>query len=170
MKIWCQLIRLATVLGCLMWGSLVFADGGTAKGQFIVDQKPTELAYAYAFKEPGFSDPKIEDFHVILSDVALTGKSLEDQFERSDMSKAGKLHCIEIVINANKQVISVMLRHPSFKMSTSSVSTEDIFEAKIFDGKTIEGRCYRKTPGTSFEDLPYIYDITFSVTAAAKSK
>jgi hypothetical protein len=148
----------------------VFADDGKAEGQLTVAGKQIKLAFAYASAQPGFFDKTREDVRVILSDVPLTAKALDDDFERIDMAKAGKLHCVELTIDQEKQPISVTVRHEAFKVSVSGGSTEDVFEAKTFDGKVIDGRIYRKSPGKSFEDIEYTYDVTFKVTITHKSK
>jgi hypothetical protein len=44
-----------------------------------------------------------------------------------------------------------------------------VFDAKTFDGRTIAGRARTKSPQTSFEDVPYSYDITISAAIEPKS-
>jgi hypothetical protein len=121
-------------------GSTAMADDGKADGKLIVDGKPVKLAYAYASAQPGFFDKKTEDIRVLLTDVPLTGKALNDDFERINLAKQGKVHCVEVTIDAKKQPISVTIRHPSFKVPLSGGSTEDEFVAKVFDGKVVDGR------------------------------
>jgi hypothetical protein len=168
--------KIAIVLGImaaiLVITSISFAGAemGKADGQLIVDKKPVKLAFAYAFAQPGFFDKSTEDVKVLLTDVSLEGKALDDEFERINLVKSGKLHCIEIVIDAKKQPISVTIRHPSFKITESGGSTEDVFEAKTFDGKKIEGRAFRKSPGKSFDDLEFTYDVNFNAPIVKKGK
>ena len=156
--------------GIMAMSSMALAADGKADGKLVVDGKPVNLAYAYAFAQPGFFDKQTEDICVLLTDVPLTGKALEDNFERMKLTKQGKLHCVEVTINAKKQAISVTVRHPSFKMPQSGGSTEDDFEATVFDGKVVGGRVFRKSPGKSFEDLEYTYDVIFSAAITRKAK
>ena len=150
--------------------SVALAAEGKAEGQLIVDGKPVKMAYAYASAQPDFFDKRTEDTRVLLTDVPLPGKAIEDDFTRVNLVKQGKLHCLEVTINAKQQPISVSIRHPAFKVPQSGGSTEDGFEAKVFDGKIIEGRVFRKSPGKSFEDLEYTYEVTFSAAITEKGK
>jgi hypothetical protein len=47
-------------------------------------------------------------------------------------------------------------------------STEHVFEAKTFDGRNIAGRSRTKSTQTSFDDVPYSYDVTFSAAIEPK--
>jgi hypothetical protein len=158
------------LVGLIAMSSLAMAADGKAEGKLIVDGKSVNLAYAYAFAQPGFFDKQAEDIILLLTDVPLTGTALEDNFERINLTKQGKLYCVEVTIDAKKQPISVTVRHPSFKVSLSGGSTEDAFEATVFDGKNVGGRVFRKSPGKSFEDLEYTYDVTFSAAITRKPK
>jgi hypothetical protein len=163
-------ILLASLMGIAALPA-VGADGdGKADGQIVVAGKPVKLAHAYAFAQPGFFDKKASDTRVILTDVPLSGKALTDDFTRIGLAKQGKLHCLEVTIDAKRQPISVSIRHPALKAPLSGGSTEDAFEAKVFDGKVVEGRVFRKSPGQSFEDLEYTYDATFAATIAPGGK
>lgn len=158
------------LIGIMVLGSKAMAAEGKADGKLIVDGKAVSLAFAYASAQPGFFDKKSEDIRVLLTDVPLTGKALEDDFTRINLVKQGKLHCLEVTIDAKQQPISVTVRHPSFKVSLSGGSTEDVFEARVFDGKVVDGRVFRKSPGKSFEDLEFTYDVTFSAAIVRKGK
>jgi hypothetical protein len=151
-------------------GSVALAADGKAEGQLIVDGKPAKVAYAYASAQPGFFDEKTVDTRVLLTDVPLPGKALEDDLTRINLVKQGKLHSLEVTINAKPQPISVTVRHPAFKVPQSGGSTEDGFEAQVFDGRVVEGRVFRKSPGKSFEDLEYTYEVTFSAAITGKGK
>jgi hypothetical protein len=159
-------IGTATLLGLAGSAS---GQPGKADGQFTLGGKPVKLAYAYASAGPGFFDKKKDDIQVILTDVPLTGAALTDDFARIDLAKAGKLHCLEVTIDAAKAPISVTLRHQALKMPQSGGSSYEVFEAKTFDGKTISGRFYRKQPGMTFDDIPYTYDVTFEAVVTKKA-
>lgn len=143
---------------------------GKADGQLTVGGKVTRLTYAYARAQKGFFDEKTEDVLVILSDVPLDTAALADDFTRIDLAKAGKLHALEVTINDKQQPISASIRHNAFAHPVGGGSSEDAFEAQTFDGKVAAGRLFRKTPGESFDDIPFTYDASFRavITRAGK--
>jgi hypothetical protein len=137
------------------------AADGKAEGTITVNGKTTKLAHAYARAVKGFFDKTKEDVEVILSDVPLEGKALEDQFERIHMADAGKLHAFEITIDADGKPISTAFRDNGFrKASPSGLSSEDVFTKKVFDGKTVEGRYKSAKPHEFFGDT-YSFDVSF---------
>ncbi len=156
--------RAAIALGAafaLLAGST--AARAEVAGQFVVDGKPIKITHAYAYATKGFFDPKTEDVVVVLCDAEVAPAAVHDFMARRQLSKAGKLRCIEQTIDKNKKVIGYKVQHERFKMPESGGSTYQVFEAKTFDGKTIAGRSRTTSPQKSFEDVPYTYDVTFSV-------
>jgi hypothetical protein len=146
------------------------ADDGRAEGTVTVNGKTTKLSHAYARAVKGFFDKTKEDVEVILTDVPLDGKALEDQFERIRMAEAGKLHAFEVTIDADGKPISTAFRDSGFrKASPSGLSSEDVFTKKAFDGKTVEGRYKSAKPHEFFGDT-YAFDVSFKadVTHAPK--
>src|SRR5450830_908709 len=85
------------------------AAEGKAEGKLTVAGKSTAVKYVYDSAGPGFFDKTKEDVTVIVSDVPLDAKALEDQFERSHMAGAGKLHAFEITIDAEGKPISTAM-------------------------------------------------------------
>jgi hypothetical protein len=146
-------------------------EDGKAEGTLTVAKTPVKLVHVYARAEKGFFDPKVDDTLVLLTDVPLSGAALTDPFERRKMEKEGKLRAVEAVINAKGQAINVTVRDKAFGgPPVSGGSTEDVFESKTNDGKAIAGRLHRRTPGASFDDVPYTYDVTFSAPVAPKGR
>ena len=146
------------------------AADGKADGTITVNGTTTKLSYAYARAVKGFFDKTKEDIEVVLSDVPLEGKAVEDQFERMHMADAGKLHAFEITIGADGKPISTAFRHNGFKKaSPSGLSSEDVFTKKVFDGKTVEGR-YKSAKQHEFFGETYSFDVAFKaeITRAAK--
>lgn len=140
---------------------LAGSDSGTASGTITVNGKTTKLSHAYARAVPGFFDKTKEDVQVILSDVPLEGKALEDQFERKKLADAGKLHAFEITLNAAGEPISTAFRDNGFKRaSPSGLSSADVFTKKVFDGKTVEGS-YKSAKESEFFDNTYSFDVSF---------
>ena len=128
------------------------------------------MKYAYASAGPGFFDKTKEDVTVIVSDVPLDAKALEDQFERMKMADAGKLHAFEITFDADAKPISTSFRHNGFtKASPSGLSSEDVFEKKTFDGKTVEGRYKSAKPHEFFGDT-YAFDVAFKADDHAQGE
>ena len=160
----------ALSLAAMLLPCLALAEAGKATGHVTVGGTPTKLVYAYATATPGFFDKKKDDVVVILSDVPLDRKAIDDDFTRMDMVRAGKLTTVEVTIDASKAPISVTIRHAVLKPAQSGGSTSDKFDAKTFDGKTIAGRVFRTAPGMSFTDIPYDYDVTFDAVIAPKAK
>ena len=146
------------------------AAEGKAEGTLTVNGKTTNVKYAYASAEPGFFDKTKEDVTVIVSDVPLDAKALEDQFERIHMADADKLHAFEITIDAEGKPISTAFRHNGFKgPSPSGLSSEDVFTKKTFDGKTVDGR-YKSATQKEFFGNTYAFDVTFKADITRKAK
>ena len=146
------------------------AADGKAEGTITVNGKTSKLSHAYARAVKGFFDKTKEDVEVILSDAPLEGKALLDQFERSHMADAGKLHAFEITFDADGKPISTAFRDNGFKKaSPSGLSSDDVFTKKVFDGKTIEGR-YKAAKTHEFFGETYSFDVFFKadITRAAK--
>lgn len=163
-------LALLAVFGLLAAPAALAADG-KADGTITVNGKTTKLAHAYARAVPGFFDKTKEDVVVILTDVPLDAKGLEDQFERMHLADAGKLHAFEITLDAEGKPISTAFRDNGFKKaSPSGLSSADVFTKKVFDGKTVEGR-YRSAKESEFFGETYSFDVSFraDVTRAPKA-
>lgn len=149
---------------------LAGSDSGTASGTITVNGKVTKMAHAYARATPGFFDKTKEDVLVILTDVPLDAKALEDQFERMSMADAGRLHAFEITIDAEGKPISTGFRDNGFKKaSPSGLSSADVFTKKVLDGKTVSGS-YKSAKDHEFFGETYSFDVAFTaeITRAAK--
>ncbi len=139
---------------------------GKAEGTLTVNGKITNVAFAYAQSVPGFADPNVPDVQVILSDVPLDAKALSDEFARIDMAKAGKLHALEITIDASGAPVSTAWRHDGFNgPMPSGLSSDDVFTKTVFDGKTVAGS-YKSGPNDEFFGNTYAFDVTFNATIA----
>ncbi|MCX6556215.1 MAG: hypothetical protein NTW95_02095 [Candidatus Aminicenantes bacterium] len=110
----------------------------------------------------------LKDTVVILTDVKLDAKNLADEFARDELVKAGKLHMVEVVINAKKQPISVTIHHHAFKIRPSGGSTEDAFAPELFNTKEVAERVHRESPGESFDDIVFTYDARFHASIQQK--
>jgi hypothetical protein len=140
-----------------------------AEGKLEVNGKAVAITQVYAYAVEGFFDKKKQDVTVLLCDVPVPAAAVRDDFARKDLAAAGKLHCVQQVINTEKQVINFEVRDRAFgSRPPGGGSTEHVFEAKTFDAKTVAGRARTKSPQKSFDDVPYSYDITFSAAIEPK--
>ncbi|HET9796248.1 MAG TPA: hypothetical protein VFS34_17530 [Thermoanaerobaculia bacterium] len=138
------------------------------QGQLVVDGKPVRITHVYAFAQKGFFDEKKLDVVLLFCDAAVPPAAVRDPFARTDLVKAGKLHCVEQTIDEGGQVINYKVQHERFGVPEGGGSTEHVFEAKTFDGKTAAGRSRTTAPQKSYDDVPYEYDITFSTPIEPK--
>lgn len=146
------------------------AADGKAEGTITVNGKATKLSYAYARAEPGFFDKTKEDVIVILSDVPLDAKLLQDRVELQHLANAGKLHLFEITINAEGKPIQAAFRHNGFKgPSPSGFSSADVFTKKAFDGRTVEA-AYKSANEKEFFGNTYSFDVAFKADIARKAE
>jgi hypothetical protein len=121
-----------------MAAMVVTAADGTANGTFTVKGKATKLAYAYATAKPDSSDKTKEEIVLILSDVPLTPKVVQDP------------------------VTSTSLYDSAFKFSSVSVAGSNIkLDVQTLDKSTIAGKLYTAQPD-DFNDVPFEYSVTFS--------
>jgi len=159
--------RSASLLVLAVLGSTAAASGpahleGASSGKLVVDRQSTPLTYAYARAEKGFFDPSKEDIRVILSDVPLSDEALNDDSTRNHMAQDGKLHSVEVVIDAEKRPISGVLRHAAFARTQGFVSVSGMhrFEPKTFDGRFVEGKLATDRPN-EFMNVSFVYEATF---------
>ncbi len=162
---------LALLAACgLLAAPAARAADGRAEGTITVNGKTTKLSYAYARAVKGFFDNTKEDVEVILTDVPLEPKALEDEFERIHMADAGKLHAFEIRLDAEGKPISTAFRDNGFKKaSPSGLSSADVFTKKVFDGRTVEGSYKSAKPGEFFGET-YSFDVSFRADIAHAPK
>jgi hypothetical protein len=134
---------------------------GKADGTLTVNGKVTKVAFAYAKSVPGFFDKSVNDTLVIVSDVSLDAKALADQFVRSKMADAGKLHAFEITVNAEGRPISTTWRSNGFKGPTpSGLSTADVFTKNVLDDKVVDAG-YKSAEAGEFFGNTYAFDVRF---------
>ena len=161
-------IGLAVAVGLAASAGSAFGEN-EVKGKLEVKGAPIALTSVYAYAVEGFFDKKKQDVTVLFCDVAIPPAAVRDSFARKPLVDSGKLHCVQQVINTEKQVINFEVRDSRFgDRPPGGGSTEHVFEAKTFDGKTIAGRSRTRSAQKSFDDVPYAYDITFSAAIEPK--
>lgn len=141
----------------------VQAEEGTASGSLTVAGKTTPLKFAYARAAKGFFDKTKEDVLVILTDVPLSEEALKDEFARHHLAAEGKLHGVEVLLNAERQAIGGGLLHEAWKEMSGYVSATGmhVFTPKTFDGKVAEGMLATSKP-SDFMSKAFEYKATFS--------
>jgi hypothetical protein len=142
----------------------------TVKGSLVVAGKPVAITQGTAQAQKGFFDETKTDIVVVLCDTPVAVGSTNEMLARMKLVDEGKAHCVENTINANNQVINFTVRHNTFKMKPSGGSTFMVFEPKVKTASRIEGRIRTTEPQKSFEDIPYSYDVQFSLALAPKPK
>ena len=160
--------RLAIPLVVILLAATVAArqGGGTASGTFTVAGKAAKIAHAYASSGPGFFDKSKTDTTVVLSDVELTPANLADL---QSLAAGGKVHAIVLVIDADKQITSVQMHDPAFRMSASTAGTNNKFDATTFTKTQIAGKAYTVKPDTfGPRDVPYEFSVTFDAPVKPK--
>jgi hypothetical protein len=140
-----------------------------AEGKLEVNGQPVAITQVYAYAGQGFFDKKKQDITVLLCDGPVPSAAVRDGYARKEWIDAGKLHCVQQVIDADKQVINFEVRHKAFgSRPPGGGSTAHVFEAKTFDGKIVAGRARTTSPQKSFDDVEYSYDIAFSAAIEPK--
>ena len=140
-----------------------------ADGHLTVAGDKVQLQHAYAMAQKGFFDETKEDIVVIVTNIPLSDKAVEDQWERSDLVREGNLRLVEVTINSEQQPISVSVKHPAFQASPSGFSSDYILELKTFTDKDVEGRMYCKSE-QDFFDTVYTFDFTFKAEIRRKQE
>ena len=151
--------------------ALMAAEDGTATGTFTVKGKVTKMAFAYATSMSNPMDSKKQAIRLILTDVALTPKTLADPspFSLMDLTAAGKLHGVSAGISlADKSVFTTSLYDAGFKMSSVSVAGSNIkLEVNTLTATSISGRLYTEK-ADDFNDVPFEFNITFTAPISKK--
>jgi hypothetical protein len=140
-----------------------------SEGQLTVAGNTVQIQHAYAMAQPGFFDENKEDILLIVTNIPLTDKAIEDRWQRNTLVSEATLQTVEVTINSEQQPISVSVKHPAFQASPSGSSTNYILELKTFNEKIVEGRMYCKTE-MEFFDTTYLFDFTFKAEIRRKKE
>ena len=144
----------------VFWATAASAQPGTATGTMTVNGRQFALRYAYASAQPGFFDEKIEDIHVLLSDIPLEEAVRSDVFALQRLGYSGKLHAVEVVLDAKMAPIAGAIFVQAFN-GMASVTGMHRFEQTAFERKLISGRLFTESPST-FDKITWQYEATFS--------
>ena len=134
--------------------NLLSAQITNTEGKLIVNNELTELKFSYAAAQEGYFDNSKEDILVIITDVPLDAKEIEDSFERRLKVSEGTLHGIEVIINSDKEPISTTILHDAFKAPPSGRGYEILENVSLKD-EEISGKIFTSKPneffGTTYE-------------------
>jgi hypothetical protein len=136
------------------------AGDGTARGQLTLNRQTTPLTFAYASAQPGFFDKSKEDVRIVLTDVALPADALKDVFTLIHLARDGKVHAVEVVINADGQPISGAIYDKVFD-GTVSMTGMHKFDRGALERKRVAGRLWM-SEAHEFRNVSFQYDATFA--------
>jgi len=128
---------------------------GEAKGTFTMNGQSSPLSHAYAIAEK-------ENVRVILSNVPLSPKQVEEWSERMGMSD---LKAVELVFNPEGQIVSGEFRHPVKSFSATGMHE---FTKETLDAGAVAGRV-KMSKTDDFFGTKYTYDATFNAKVVRKS-
>ncbi len=163
----------AALIAPLLAVAVSRADGppgqpGTASGSLTLDAVTVKLTHAYASVQPGFFDKKTEDTRVLLSDVPLPDAALTDVFELIHLARDGKVHVVEVDIDATGTPIGGGLFAKNFDGTVSAAGMHK-FAKDRWDRTLIAGRLWVDGP-QEFMNVKWHYDATFSASIPRPSK
>ena len=104
-----------------------------------------------------------DEVKVILCDGPVPVGSVKDDFDRRDLAKAGKVHCLENNISSAGRVTGSTVLVNVFKMFPSAGSTWMVFDPSGKTAGRISGRIHTTQEHKSFDDIPYSWDVTFDL-------
>ena len=154
------MVKQVVTVTALLWAVTAHAQPQNATGGVTANGRQFALHYAYASVQPGFFDKKTEDIRVLLTDVPVEEKIRGDVFALSRLADSGKLHGLEVVVDAKGEPMSGFLFLNVFD-SMVSVAGMHKFERKALERTVIAGRMFTDGPRT-FSGVTWEYDVTFS--------
>lgn len=116
----------------LLFAAAALADDGTASGKLTVNGKTTPLTHAYALARTNTT-------MLILSDAVVPDETLWDDFPGLKPALAGKLHAVEVELNADSSVKAAGIAHEAFKDLGYHGTSHPLLKLTKFDANAIEG-------------------------------
>ena len=147
-------IEMMNRLGPWTMGLLVFlvslpaaGEQGTVTGTLTLGGSTALLTHAYALARPDSFDKTKENVLVVLADAAIPDEALWEDFPGLKLAAAGKLHAVQVELNADRSVKSAAILDATFVESQAFQGiAEPVFKAATFDGKTVEGKLSSGAP------------------------
>jgi hypothetical protein len=157
-----KLVKQVATAIALLWATAANAQPENATGGITVNGRRFALRYAYASVQRGFFDKNTEDIRVLLADVPVAEEARRDVFALSRLGESGKLHAIEVVLDATGAPTSSFLFLDAFDNMVSAAGMHR-FERKALEHTLISGRLFTNSPST-FSGVLWEYDATFSAS------
>jgi hypothetical protein len=143
------------------------AQPGTVQGKIIFNGKTMPLSFVYAWKALDYDGKRVKT-HLLLSAEKIPDAALADDFAKIDLGKAGKLHGVEVELNAEGDIVSGTF-YTDAKDGYFSASGMHNFEKKAMTPTSIEGRLSMEKED-DFGGVKYFYDATFKAPIAPVHK
>lgn len=151
---------LIAALAALVIPAAAFAQGDTASGQVRVNGVSFALRYVYVSTQAGFFDRDTEDTRLLFVDVPLSEAQRSDPFGPARLARDGKLHGVEVILNARGEPLGGAVFLDAFN-GMASVSGMHQFEKTRLAHRSIAGRLFTDGPRT-FAGITWDYDVTFT--------
>ena len=155
-----KLVKQVVATIVLLCAAPASAQPENATGGITAGGRRFALRYAYASVQPGFFDKKSEDIRVLITDVPVDEKVRGDVFALSRLAESGKLHGLEVVVDAKGEPMSGFLFLDAFDSMVSAAGMHK-FERKALERTLVAGRMFTGGPST-FSGITWEYDVTFS--------
>ena len=158
----CQGLAMAAVLAAALPAAGAPATAGTAKGTLTIAGKTVPLAHAFVVAQPASMGRPGEDLRVILSDVPVTAAAVVDTFGLQTLARDGKLHAVEITVDADKNPIGGGVYAAALEQFGGFVSVAGVHTLRpdTWDGTTASGQA-SMAPYT-LKDVSFEYSASFS--------
>ncbi len=137
------------------------------QGQLTIAGETTRLNFAYALAEANSFDDTKEDITVILTDNPITDFAVTSFGERVMPSQQGKLQSVEVRINPNKKIDSVLILNTGIIINYSGTLPDDVAELTTFTDDRIEGKVYLKNP-IDISGQSLLYEASFKADIQRK--
>lgn len=136
-------------------------ESGNATGTLTVGSSRLVLSHAYAFPQKGYYDPAKEDYRIFVTDRPFPASALKDEFERNELLLERKIQGLEIVVTADRRVVSAQLYHPGLGGTGLAVSGANQFEVTALEAQRIAGKLFMERP-LEHAERSVQYEATFS--------
>ena len=137
------------------------ADTNKVEGSYVVDNKATQLKYAYSIKEK-LAGKSYKTLLFSAAPVSADDLKAEDPFQLfSDEAGKGQVQALEVLFSDDKTIKSVRIYDKAFDGAFQTGGDEK-FEATRFDAGGIGGKITMDR-SHKFFDQTYQYNLTFSV-------
>jgi hypothetical protein len=129
-------------------------------GTLSLNGVPAAISHVYASAQPGFFDKNADDIRLLFSDLLLSDDDRADVFALIHLAREGKARILELVVDADGQVISGSIYAKEFDGQVSATGMHR-FERERFERAAIAGRMSTDGPH-EFRGVTFQYDLRFS--------